>query len=303
MLPQWSPQAIANLIFKHQIHSRIYGEGETFVMVEGKTDHVFWEEYRSKEDCTIYPVNGKDRLVATLDITNRDGSRGVAGIVDADHWLISEADELGTDNLLYDDCCPDMESILLSSPALKKLLRNELYNFDIDIKKIHELADKLKSEGLRLAVEYGYFRLLNHLNCYGFKCNAIPMSEVIDIDSLELDAKRVASRLTGDRSGFTSEDLIQQVEDLRQRYPPDNLQLCRGKDVVSIMAHILPTLFKTQFGADLPPDAERAFGEKALAIRLRSAYEFGYFKQTSLFGCIQTWESANRPFKILKPEI
>ena len=301
MLPQWSPQAMANLIFQHQTYRRIYGEGETFVMVEGKTDQVFWEEYRSKEDCTMYPVNGKDRVVDTLGITNKRGSRGVAGVVDADYWLISEADELGTDNLLYDDSCPDMESILLSSPALKKLLRNELYNYDIE--EVHELADKLHSEGLRLALEYGYFRLLSHLNCYGLKCNAIPMSEVIDLDTLELDAKLVASRLTGDRSGITSDDLLQQVEDLRQRYPPDNLQLCRGKDVVSIMAHILPTLFRIQFGADLPPHSERAFGEKALSIRLRSAYEFGYFKQTSLFGCIRSWESANCPYKILKPEI
>ena len=301
MLPQWSPQALANIIFTHQVRSRIHGEGETFVMVEGKTDHVFWEEYRSKQDCTIYPVNGKDRVVDTLGITNKRGSRGVAGVVDADYWLISEADELGTDNLLYDDRCPDMESILLSSPALKKLLRNEFYNFNIE--DIHELADKLKSEGLRLAMEYGYFRLLNHLNCYGLNCNAIPMSEVIDVDSLELDAKQVASRLTGDKPGLTSDELLLEVDDLRQRYPAGNLQLSRGKDVVAIMAHILPSLFKTQFGAELAHAAERAFGEKALSIRLRSAYEYGYFKQTSLFDCIQKWENTNCPYKILKPEI
>lgn len=301
MLPQWSPQAIANIALKHQIQSRIYGEGETFVMVEGKTDQVFWEEYRSKEDCTIYPVYGKDRVVATLDITNKRGSRGVAGVVDADYWLITEADELGADNLLYDDRCPDIETLLLSSPALKKVLRNELYNCDIE--KIHELADRLKSEGLRLAMEYGYFRLLNHVNCYGLKCNAIALAEIIDIDSLELDRKLVARRLTGDKPGLAGGELLRQVEDLRQRYPPDILQLCRGKDVVVIMAHILPSLFKTQFGEDLPPDAERAFGEKALSTRLRSAYEFGYFKQTSLFDCIQEWENANCPYKILKLEI
>lgn len=301
MLPQWSPQALANIIFTHQVRSRVHGEGETFVMVEGKTDHVFWEEYRSKEDCAIYPVNGKDRVVATLDITNKRGSRGVAGVVDADYWLITDSDELGTDNLLYDDCCPDMEFILLSSPALKKLLRNELYNYDIE--EVHELADKLQTEGLRVAMAYGYFRLLNHLKCYGLKCNAIPLSEVIDKDALELDAELVASRLTGDRSGITSDDLLQQVEDLRQRYPPDNLQLCRGKDVVSVMAYILPTLFGAQFGVDLPLDAKRAFGEKALSIRLRSAYEFGYFKQTALFDCIQKWENTNCPYIILKAEI
>ena len=29
-----------------------------------------------------------------------------------DYWLISKADVLGMDNLLYDGCCPDMEAIL-----------------------------------------------------------------------------------------------------------------------------------------------------------------------------------------------
>ena len=301
MQAEMMPHEIANEIGVRQIQSRIYGEGETFVMVEGKTDEVLWEEFRSREDCTIYPVNGKDRVVAALDIVNKRDSRAVAGIVDADYWLITEADELGADNLLYDDRCPDIETLLLSSPALKKVLRNELYNCDIE--KIHELADRLKSEGLRLAMEYGYFRLLNHLNCYGLKCNAIALAEVIDIDSLELDRKLVASRLTGDKPGLASDELLRQVEELRQRYPPDNLQLCRGKDVVAIMAHILPSLFRTKFGEDLPPDAERAFGEKALSTRLRSAYEFGYFKQTSLFDCIQHWETKNCPYKILKPEI
>ena len=72
---------------------RIYGEGETFVMVEGKTDEVLWEEYRSKEDCTIYPSKAKTGLLLHYDITKKRGNRGVAGIVDGDYWLITEADE------------------------------------------------------------------------------------------------------------------------------------------------------------------------------------------------------------------
>ncbi len=120
------------------------------------------------------------------------------------------------------------------------------------------------------------------------------------IDSLELDAKLVAARLTGGRPDILSDDLLSQVDDLRQRYPPDNVQLCRGKVVIAIMAHILPALYESRFGEALPDSAREIFQEKRLAKELRKAYEYIYFKSTSLFGCIQNWESSNSPYKVLK---
>lgn len=301
MLPEMTAHEIANEIGVRQIHSRIYGEGETFVMVEGKTDEVLWEEYRSREDCTLYPAYGKDKIINALEVARKREMRGVAGIVDLDYWLITNADELATDNLLYDDCCPDMESIVLSSPALKKVLRNELYNFDIE--EVHEFAGKLACEALRLAMEFGYFRLLNYLNCYGLHCNSICFEEVIDSDTLELDRELVASKLAGGKPEMTGADLLRQVDDLREKYPPDSIQLCRGKDVVAIMAYILPNLFQSVFEEALPLEATTAFREKALSIRLRSAYDSAYFKGTSLFDSIRSWESTNSPYKILKPDI
>ena len=112
--------------------------------------------------------------------------------MDADYWLITESDELSTENLLYDGCHPDMESILLSSPAMKKVLRNNLSNFDIE--KIHALADTVDCEAQRLAMEFGYFRLLNHIEDSAVsKCNAIDLADVIDEETLELDREFVAS--------------------------------------------------------------------------------------------------------------
>lgn len=299
MLPQWSPQAIANIIQHRQIYSRIYGEGETFVMVEGKTDEVLWEEFRSRKDCTLYPAKGKDRIIAALDISKKRGMSGVAGIVDADYWLITQADDLDTDNLLYDDCCPDMESLLLSSDALKKVLRHSI-NVD-DMEQIHQFADRLKTEAQRLAIEFGYFRLLNYLNDdYSLRCNAIQFEDVIDCAALELDRVLVASKLSGDKPGLTGEDLLRQVDELKDTYSPDDVRLCRGKDVVAIMAHILPALFKTEFGEELSEIIHSPIHGMGLAKDLRMSYEFGYFIETSLFACIRRWECENIPFRIIK---
>lgn len=274
---------------------------KSFVMVEGTTDRALWNEYTDRMLCSLYPTKedkGKDTIIAALKSTHLRDMLGFAGIVDADYWLITQAPELNTDNLLYDDCCSDMELILLRSDALKKILRNNFYNFDID--EIDCFAETLIRESYRLAAEFGYFRLYNDVNDCGLRCNAIPLAHVIDVETLELEAKLVASKLTGHIPGLTSEDLLQQVAQLREQYPPNNRKLCRGKDVVAIIAHIFPALFEAHFGKDLPPNTSAAFKEMPLSISLRSAYEFGYFKQTSLFKRIQEWEDQNCPYKILK---
>ncbi len=274
---------------------------KSFIMLEGATDRALWDEYMDRNFCSLYPTKvgeGKDTIIEALTSSWLRGLPGFAGIVDADYWLISQADELGTDNLLYDNCCPDMELMLLSSPTLKKVLRNNFYKCDVE--QIHDFAEKLINEAQCLAAEFGYFRLFNHLEeDRGLKFKDINLFEVIDTNKLKLDRELVASKLTGDKPGLTSEELLQQVDNLREKYPPDNIQLCRGHDVVSIMAIIMPVLFQAEFGDEMP----QSMNERDLSRNLRTAYEYGYFRDTSLFDCIQEWESANAPYKILKPDI
>lgn len=301
MQPEMTPHEIANEIGVRQIQSRIYGEGETFVMVEGKTDAVLWEEYRSREDCTLYPAQGKDKIVAALHVLKQRKMRGIAGIVDADYWLITDADELGMDNLLYDDCCPDMESILLCSPALKKVLRHTLD--DVAIDEIHDFADELTQESLRLAMQFGYFRWLNHCQDYGLPCNQIRFDEIIDAETLELNCQWAAKRLAEASDAITSEQLLNEVAELRAKCLPDTIQLCRGKDILAIMAFILPHLYEKRFGEALPDSATSLKKDGQLAKELRKAYEYMYFRETALFASIEQWEQANSPYKILKQAI
>jgi hypothetical protein len=269
---------------------------KSFVLVEGTTDRALWTEYAA-DDCHLLPARGKDIIIDVLNTPMLQGAQGIAGIVDSDYWLIAQADELGTVNLLYDDCCPDMELILLRSPALKKVLRNHLYNYDVD--KIHDLAKKLTKESQRLAAEIGYFRLLNHREEFGLRFRDLQLSEYIDTESLLLDCARVANRLTADKSWISSEELLEQVEALKEDYRSDNIQLCRGHDVVSIMAIIMPILFQAEFGDEMP----QGMSARDLSRNLRMAYEFGYFRQTSLFDSIQEWEHNNSPYTILKSDI
>ena len=270
-----------------------------FVMVEGLTDRALWVEYA---DCDPIPTQGKELILDALNSYMLREAQGVAGIIDLDYTLISQTYQRDMPNLLYDDRCPDMEVILLQSPALSKVLRHELPDKDVDA--IHDFADLLNRESQRLAAEIGYFRWLNEVEHYGLNFKALRITDfVVDNDPLTLDREWLARRLAEGRGGISSEQLLRETAGLRESNPPDNLQLCRGKDVVSIMAHILPTLFESHFGKALPNSASFLLKETRLAKELRKAFEYIYFKQTALFGCIQNWENTNCPYKILKPEI
>jgi hypothetical protein len=271
-------------------------------MLEGKTDEDTWGKFVAQQCCHIHPLpygEGKDKIMASLKMDLSE-EMGVAGLVDADYWLITNSYELQTKNLVYDCCYPDSEMIVLNSLTLQDVLKDKLGTCDRKQKEVDEFAKKLRNQSVRLATEFGYFRLLNHIEDYGLHCNAIRFEDVIDCAALELDRVLIASKLSGDKPGLTGDDLLHQVDELRKRYPPDDLQLCRGKDVIAIMAHILPALYKSHFGEALPDGAREIFQEKRLAKELRKAYEYIYFKDTSLFGCIQNWESTNSPYKILK---
>lgn len=284
-------------IVAEYLMARVYKK--SYLMLEGKTDEDTWGKFVAHQCCHIHALPygaGKDKIMAALKLELSE-RKGVAGLIDADYWLITNSTELQMKNLVYDSFYPDSEMILLSSPALSDVLRCKL---DLpDNERIDEFAEKLQKQALRLAAEFGYFRLLNHLKDYGLRCNAIRFDEVIDKNTLELDRDWIAKRLAEDNADISSEELLREVEELREAYPPGNSQLCRGKDVAAIMAMILPLHFKAEFGDDLSP----SMNDKELSIRLRTAYEYGYFKQTSLFLCIQEWESANSPYKILKPKI
>ena len=83
-----SPQAIVNIIHYHKKNWRTHGLGETFVMVEGENDINLWERFFPNENCELFSADGKDNITAALDTICDREDTGVAGIIDADYWLI-----------------------------------------------------------------------------------------------------------------------------------------------------------------------------------------------------------------------
>lgn len=268
--------------------------GQPFVMVEGKTDRALWLEYAA---CDPIPTQGKEPILKALDSFILREAPGIAGIIDADYWLLSEADALATPNLLFDDCCPDMEMILLGSPALKKVLRHELHT--LKSADAHAFAESLTQNSQRLAAEIGYFRWLNETERYGLNFKVLCLPEFVDSETLTLDREWLARRLAGGKD-VSSETLLMAVAALRETQPPGAIQLCRGKDMLAIMAYIAPRVYQQHFDDALPESARELFDEARLAKELRKAYEYIYFVDTSLYQRIRDWQCANHPYRIIR---
>lgn len=319
--PKRSLKALINNINIHQTFWREHGLGEMFVMVEGGTDEELWEKFTSKEVCELFVADGKYNITSALDITNNRGLTGVAGIVDADYELIRESEILRQDNLLYDECYPNAELMILDSAALTDALKTKFYREDDP--DIQKLADLLKTEAERLAMEVGYFRLLNELQCYGIsfkefwkgrRDNFDEFVDVEDIDKIQFRqdcfAKQLAifhnaGRKREDDKWLEHGELLEGVAQLKQveKFKTPNIRLCQGHDTVAIIAYLLPKMFKSVFGSNLPSDFNEFRDRLKLEQKLRNKYRKEDFVTTTLCDSIKNWESANKPYKILKPEI
>ena len=254
------------------------------------------------------PAQSKERVVDVIDIANvKTQLVGIAGIIDADLWLIEDDKRLVTTNLLYGDV-PDVELMLLRSAALEKALRNTITEYSPE--RIAELAVSLRNESLRLAADFGYFRLYHYRHPKSdLKLRVVSdaLPSYMDTEAIAWHYDKIAHSLTSGSSRITAKNLLERIARLREKVEPGIL-LCRGKDALSILAALLPTLYRRRFGNDDWLDVvisqfQIAPQNHEIARILRMNYEFEDFKRSELCIRIHNWESSNSPYKILKPEI
>ncbi len=297
MLPNSPEDIVAKLRMFRSRYPR-----HSLVLVEGQTDEALWTEYVAVR-CSLIPAGNKEKAVKALEIANSKTSlHGVAAIVDPDFWLVEQSNLLKMDNLLFDDS-PDVETLMINTPALEKVMRHTFVNVATD--EIHDLAKTLRDEALRLAVEFGYFRLLD-FRCRNYNLMLRRVSDrfadFIDEKTFQLSSHKVAATLLEETSALSVSELLEQVEALKGQIPLE-MVLCRGKDMLSLLSLVLPVHFERRFQRDMSQKAHKQTTGNELARALRLAFEFVHFVVTALYARIRAWESANSPYRILKPEI
>lgn len=261
----------------------------TYVLVEGSDDYRIWAKFKA-DKCLLVITNGKDKLVAKLRFFNTryPNWRNIAAIVDPDFWLLEDANELRTENMLYDDM-PSLELTLVMSPALETVFLNTL---PVDVASSY--GKQLRDTATRLATVYGYYRLFDYRHRhYNLSFNQVSFEVVINSETLDLDEGMIAESLVT-YSALSASQLMEHINELRRNVAPD-IRLCRGHDVLDIIACLVA------LDSDLSGKAKVQTKSGELSRALRLAYQFVHFVRTALHRRIRDWESTHHPYKILKP--
>jgi Protein of unknown function (DUF4435) len=261
----------------------------TFLLVEGKFDRTFYERFVDRAVCQIEAVSGKPssklRAIAVLDILEKSSFLGVLGIVDADFDRL-EASRHSSPNLLRTDT-HDLETMLLDSPALDKLLAE--FGSPEKITKFGDVRAALVAAGMSI----GYLRWISQCNRLSLTFNDIKFSKFINEQSLQIDELKLIQEVKNKSQALALDNReLQQRLTNQKNDSHDPWQVCCGHDLVEILSLSL----RKVIGTKKPTDVESDSLERAL----RLAYEEAYFRKTQLYAAIEQWECNNQAFRVLQ---
>ena len=273
------PVVIANTIRqKREAH-----EG-CFLVVEGRDDRLFFEQFTDAAACHIQVAEGKEKVVEVIRILEDDNFPGVVGVIDADFDRI-EGHKRGSTNLILLET-HDLEALLIQSPALDRVLvefgsREKIETFGRDIRETL----------IEAALPIGCLRLHSRRTELRLQFQGLKYASCVDLDSLTIDRQSLVQEVKN-RSQLPelSSDELQQAIRVLEHSGQEPWQVCSGDDLVSILAVGLRKVLGTN----------STVRNEELCRSLRLAYEASDFANSQLIGELQNWVERNPGFRILR---
>ena len=265
----------------------------TFLIVEGQTaDLRVYKRLIDSEQAQATPAHNKNNALAALKILEDAHFDGVVVIVDADFWRL-EGVEPTSPNLFITDT-HDLETMLLESPSLEKLLdefgsEQKIANFIANSKM------NLRQALLTAARPIGYLRWASQRNDLSLTFEGIVFSRFIDRNTLHIDTGELIREVKNksrrhDLSDSNLQDKINELTDSKH----NSWDICCGHDLVSILSFGLYRVLGSNQRREVEPEVLEKF--------LRAGYESTYFLSTQLYQSLRGWEVSNLPFRIFSTE-
>ncbi|MCP4345124.1 MAG: DUF4435 domain-containing protein, partial [Desulfobacterales bacterium] len=238
-----------------------------FMIVEGKTgDFRFYGQFVNSKSCRIIPAHGKDNAVCAFEILENDKTNGVLCVVDADFWRL-EGRRHPSPNLFITDT-HDIETMILKSPALEKLL----IEFGSDKKEsfVRQADKSVRQVLLDSGRPIGYLRWIAQQQNFSLTFEGIKFSEFTDRKTLVTDTVKLI-RTIKNKSGrhdIPEGNLLNAIDEVADN-SHDSWDVCCGHDLVCILSFGLRYALGSNDANDVKPDLLEKF--------LRVAYEYAYF--------------------------
>lgn len=264
-----------------------------FVIVEGQTaDLRVYKRLVDSEWTQVTPAHNKDNALAALKILEDNHFAGVVAIVDADFWRLEGRDPTSP-NLFITDT-HDLETMLLESPSLEKLL-DELGSEQKMTRFIKNNKTNVRQALLATARPIGYLRWVSQRNNLSLTFEGIIFSRFIDRDTLHIDISKLIREVKNKsrRHDLNESDLQDKIDELTD--PQHNSwDICCGHDLVGILSFGLRRVLGSNDSNEVEPETLERF--------LRTGYESAYFLSTRLYQALRGWELSNPPFRIFSTE-
>lgn len=263
---------------------------QSALLLEGRTDCSYFRGIACKENCRIYPTNGKVIARKAAKLALDEGLDGVVTVLDRDHDGILGR-ELVHPNVVYTDE-NDLEIMVVKSPGFERYL-NEYLDYDDRDRILNSTSHESISDLLLAqAGVIGVLRCLNTVNTWNLKCRDIEISEAIDSSANVVSANRLVSHVFGitTQANATLEE-IERAFTKKLSEAHNKAEYAVGHDVTKLISFFL----SEQIWIPVEMTVEPYQIEQGL----RLCFSDALFQETSLHAGIRKWEKENEPYKLL----
>lgn len=258
----------------------------TFVIVEGKDDRLFCQQFFNSKLCNIVVAENKSNVCETICILDKDEFSGVVGLVDADFDHIERRFAISSNIIVTE--LHDLECIQLQSKGFESLLveygsKPKLENFAPDIRDVL----------IRAASPIGYLRLYSERNGISLRFKGMNYSKFIDKQTLSIDLHALISQVKN-RSHNQTISEVQLADGVREleKSEYDPWQICTGTDILNILSIGLRHILGNNNATDVQ--------DVGLRRSLRLACSKEDFDNTKLKQRFCEWEARNKSYRIFK---
>ncbi len=265
----------------------------TFLIVEGQTaDLRVYKRLIDSKRVQVTPAHNKDNALAALKILEEADFAGVVAIIDADFWRLEGLCPTSPNQFMTDT--HDLETMLLESPSLEKLL--DEFGSEQKIARFTENnKTNVRQVLLSAADPIGYLRWASQRNNLSLKFEGIVFNRFINRDTLHVDSSELIREVKNKsrRHDLSDNDLQDKLDELVDS-KHSSWDICCGHDLVCILSVGLSRVLGSNQHREVEPEVLEKF--------LRAGYESAYFLSTQLYQSLRRWETSNSPFRIFSTE-
>jgi hypothetical protein len=260
----------------------------SFLLVEGPIDSQIYKQF-GHASCRVVVADGRGNVLEVLARLNGE-IQGLLGIIDAD-WDWIEGTPARIPGLIVTDV-HDLEMLITASGALDRVLAS-LGDFD-RIEDFRNTNGFSVGEGLLRAAEaIGALRLHSRRTAENLRFENLDFSAFTDPTTLAVDRVALIAEVgrKSQRPNLDPAALAHAIGSvLDDRLEPR--QLCCGHDLVGVMSFAL-----RRSVAALDAGLVRS---DRLTLSLGLAYDWDEWARTEMYQAIRAWESANKPYRVLR---